>query len=293
MKPTPTIKQLRYLAALAETGHFGRAADQCAVTQSTLSAGIQDLEEILDIRLVDRSRRQVTISAEGWDVVERARRILSDVDDLVASVQTQRAPLTGALRLGVIPTIAPFLLPKVLPVLRARFPKLELFLREDQTHRLIEQLETGRLDVLLLAFPFPHPDLTVCEMFDDPLLLCRQGGEGGEMRLADLDPARLLLLEDGHCLRDQVIRACRIQGPRGVAFQPTSLHTLVQMVASGLGSTLVPRMAVEAGLLDGTTLEAVGFEDATPARTIGLAWRPETPRGGEYRTLAGVLSQHA
>ncbi len=290
----PTLKQLRYLVTLADMGHFGRAADACAVTQSTLSSGIQDLEATLDVRLVDRTRRQVALTPVGAEVVERARRLLSDAEDLVAVAQARRAPLSGSLRLGVIPTIAPFFLPRVLPVLRDRFADLKLFLREDQTARLIELLEANRLDVLILAFPYDHASLSVAHLFDDPFRLCRPQGTGApaKPRLDSLNPADLLLLEDGHCLRDHILTACRVAG-RGPlnTFQATSLHTLVHMVESGLGATLVPQMALESGILTGSTLEAVGFEDGDPARQIGLAWRRTSSRAAEYQLLAETLRE--
>lgn len=281
---------MQYLVALAETGHFGRAADLCTVTQSTLSSGIRDLEDALQTRLVDRSRRQMALTAQGHVVAERAKDILAAVDDLVDSTRATRAPLTGPLRLGVIPTIAPFLLPQLLPALRQRFPDLKLYLREDQTARLIDHVESGRLDLLLLALPFPHPGLTMRPLFADPLLLCRRPSEG-PAHLEALRGGDLLLLEDGHCLRDHVITACHVP-PRGAvdSFQATTLQTLVHMVESGLGQTLLPSMAVDAGMLQGTDLQAVSFEDAAPQREIALAWRPGSGRVEEFEMFAHFLT---
>jgi LysR family transcriptional regulator, hydrogen peroxide-inducible genes activator len=286
-----TLKQLRYLLALHGTRHFGAAAGHCHVTQSTLSAAIQELETTLDAQLVERTRRRVTFTPMGEEIVERAQRVVAEADDLMQLARRQGAPLSGRLRLGVIPTIAPFYLPRILPHLRARYPSLRLFLREDQTARLLEQLEGGQLDALLLALPYNHAGIQACPLFPDPLRLCRprqSGQEGASM--GALDPRRLLLLEDGHCLRDHVVAACSLaeRGPFD-GFKATSLHTLVQMVDNGLGETLIPEMAVQAGILEGTGLEAAPFVDGEPKRTIALAWRRGTSRQTEFELLAAVL----
>ncbi len=288
----PTLRQLRYLVTLSEVRHFGRAAEACAVSQSALSAGIQDLEDTLQVTLVDRSRRQVALTPAGEETADRARRILADIHDLVQTAQSGRAPLTGPLHLGVIPTIAPFFLPRVLPGLRARFPDLQLFLREDQTERLIDRLEQGRLDVLVMAFPYAHPGIATLPLFEDAFRLCRTAAPTGPApTLGGLNPADLLLLEDGHCLRDHVVAACRLSG-RGPlnTFQATSLHTLVQMVENGLGATLVPEMAVNAGILSQTRLQAERFADAEPTREIGLAWRTPSARADEFTLLGQTLT---
>ncbi len=288
---TPTLRQLRYLVALADAGHFGRAAEASAVTQSTLSTGIQDLEQILGTALVDRSRRQAALTPAGEEAVLRARRILADVEELASAMRAGRAPLSGPLRLGVIPTVAPFFLPRILPALRTSFPALKLFLREDQTLRLIEQLDAGRLDVLVLALPFEHPAIETLDLFTDPFRLCRRPEPHAPAPTVEaLNPAQMLLLEDGHCLRDHVMTACRLAG-RGTlnTFQATSLHTLVHMVDSGLGLTLVPQMALDAGILEPTGLEAVAFDGEDPARAIGLAWRKRSSRADEFAMLGEAL----
>lgn len=286
-----TLKQLRYLMALHGTRHFGAAAGHCHVTQSTLSAAIQELESILNTRLVERTRRRVTFTPVGEEIVERAQRVVAEADDLMQLAQRQAAPLSGRLRLGVIPTIAPFYLPRILPPLRARYPSLRLFLREDQTDRLLEQLDGGQLDALLLALPWDHTGIQAKPLFSDSLLLCRLKRDGGERPLmAALDPRRLLLLEDGHCLRNHVVASCALaeRGPFD-GFKATSLHTLVQMVDNGLGETLIPEMAVQAGILEGTGIEAVSFADGEPKRTIALAWRRGASRQAEFELLASLL----
>ncbi len=288
----PTVRQLRYLVALREAGHFGRAAEACAVTQSTLSAGIQDLEALLGGLLADRSRRQVCLTPLGLSVAERAAAVLQDLEDLVLLAREPRAPLTGPLRLGVIPTIAPFLLPTLFRHLRTAHPDLQPVLREDRTAALVEELEAGRLDVLLLALPYALPGMTVEPLFEDPLLLCRPAGAApkGPVELAQVEESQLILLEDGHCLRDQVLSACALDRTRSLSpIQATSLHTLVPMLAHGLGQTLVPRMALEAGLLTGADVEAVDFVDAHPVREIALAWPQRSARADEFRMLADVL----
>ncbi len=290
----PTVRQLRYLVALHEAGHFGRAAEACAVTQSTLSAGIQDLEALLGSPLADRSRRQVSLTPLGLQVAERAGGILVDLETLVADAKAPRLPLTGPLRIGVIPTVAPFLLPMVFGGLRERYPDLRPVLREDRTADLVDALEAGRLDVLLLALPFTLPGLAVEVLFDDPLMLCRPEGATppGPVPLAQVEETDLLLLEDGHCLRDQVLSACSLDRTQGLSpIQATSLHTLVPMLALGLGHTLIPSMAVEAGLLHGAGVEAVGFSDAGPVRQIALAWPARSARADEFQLLGVCLRE--
>jgi LysR family hydrogen peroxide-inducible transcriptional activator len=290
---TPTLRQLRYLVALEDHRHFGRAADHCAVTQSTLSAGIKDLEDLLSVSLVDRGRRQTALTPAGLETAQRARKLLQDAEELVLAASAARVPLSGPLSLGVIPTIAPFLLPRILPGLRAAFPSLKLFLREDQTLRLIDLIDAGRLDAAILAFPYEHPAIESYELFSDPFLLCNKSGDPIEPpKLQDLDPADLLLLEDGHCLRDHVLTSCKLstRGPVN-GFQATSLYTLIHMVESGLGATLVPQMAIDAGFLEGLNVSAMHFADAKPERKIGIAWRRGTGRADEYRLLGQTLAR--
>ncbi len=290
----PTVRQLRYLVALREAEHFGRAAEACAVTQSTLSAGIQDLEALLGAPIADRSRRQVSLTPLGLQVAEQAVGLLADLEQMVAAARAPRQPLTGPLRIGVIPTIAPFLLPTVFGPLRQGYPDLQAVFREDRTADLVDALEAGRLDVLLLALPYPLAGLAVETLFDDPLMLCRPVGSvpPGPVPLAHVEEHDLLLLEDGHCLRDQVLSACSLDRTRAHSpIQATSLHTLVPMLGLGLGHTLIPAMAINAGLLKGVDVEVVGFSDAGPARQIALAWPARSSRADEFRLLGDCLRQ--
>ncbi len=288
----PTVRQLRYLVALREAGHFGRAADACAVTQSTLSAGIQDLEALLGVTLADRSRRQVSLTPLGHELAERAAGILMDLDGLMAQAREPRPPLTGPLRMGIIPTIAPFFVPRIFPALQNAYPDLAPVLREDRTADLLEALDAGRLDVALLALPYALSGLTVEVLFDDPLLLCRPCGQepDGPVPLSHVEDVDLIVLEDGHCLRDQVLSACSLERARGLSpIQATSLHTLVPMLAHGLGHTLMPRMALDAGILSGMAVEAVEFADAAPVRQVALVWAGRSSRDTEFKLLAQFL----
>ena len=296
MNPLPSPQQLRYVLALAEHRHFGRAAAACAVTQSTLSTGVQALERLLDADLLDReSGRRVVFTRLGEEIVERARTALAALEAVPEAAAAARAPMSGPLRLGVIPTIGPFLLPRLMPVLRARFPQLRLFLREDTTDRLIARLDAGRLDLLLLALPCECGTADTMPVLRDEFLVALPPGhplaELDRIAPAALETERLLLLEDGHCLRDQVLAACgRLRQHEPDGFAATSLHTLVQMVAGHLGVTLVPRLAVSCGLVAGTGIVLRPLDGAGGWRSLGLAWRPGAPRAAEYRALGQVLS---
>jgi LysR family hydrogen peroxide-inducible transcriptional activator len=288
MTPLPTPQQLRYLVTLAEAGHFGRAAAACAVSQSTLSAGILVLERQLNVAILDRSAgRHVVFTPLGLELVETARAALAALVAVVETADAARAPMSGPLRLGIIPTIGPFLLPKLMPELRKHYPALKLFLREDQTRHLLERLDDGQLDVLILAEPYPvGPVETLAVMRDEfcaalPRAHRLAGRESVDV--AELAGEPLLLLEDGHCLRGQVLATCGTGAGREQNFAATSLHTLIQMVAGGLGVTLVPRLAVRAGLTQGVALSRL--EGAEAWRTISLAWRRNSPRAEEYRAL--------
>jgi LysR family hydrogen peroxide-inducible transcriptional activator len=295
MTPLPTPQQLRYLVTLAETGHFGRAAAACAVSQSTLSAGILVLERQLNAQILDRSiAKHVVFTPLGHDLVAKARAALSALGTLAEAADAARAPMTGPLRLGLIPTIGPFLLPRLMPALRSLYPALQLFLREDQTGRLLEQLEGGQLDVLLLAEPCACGAAETFSIFRDEFLAALPSGHPLAAResvpLAALSAEQFLLLEDGHCLRDQVLAACGAQMAREQRFAATSLHTLIQMVAGGLGVTIVPRLAVTAGITQGADVQLRRLEGAGGWRSIALAWRPASPRAAEYRALAPLIA---
>jgi LysR family transcriptional regulator, hydrogen peroxide-inducible genes activator len=295
----PSPQQLRYLTALAESRHFGRAALACAVTQSTLSAGILALERQLDAAILDRSAgRHVVFTPLGLELVCRAGAALTGLEAFVEAAQAARAPMSGPLRLGVIPTIGPFLLPRLMPVLREAFPQLRLYLREDTTARLVERLEANRLDVLLLALPCDCGGADASPVARDEFLVALPQGHGlaaqERIPVAALAGERLLLLEDGHCLRDQALAVCGLlagdrDGQDG--FAATSLHTLVQMVAGGLGVTLLPQLAITAGVTAGTAIVLRPVAGAGAWRTLGLAWRPNAPRASEYRALAPLLAE--
>lgn len=292
MKPIPTLRQLRYLVAVVDRCHFGQAAAACSVSQSTLSASIQELEDLLGAPLLERTKRTVVPTALGRNVAERARGLLKGAEDLMDAGQAARDPLSGRLHLGVIPTIGPFLLPRAMPRLRESFPKLQLYLREDQTARLLERLESGELDAVLLALPYALGDLEVMELGEDRFSIVQPAGHVATANLAD---ENLLLLEDGHCLRDQALAACELEGARrNAGFNGTSLHTLAQMVANGLGVTLMPKMALDAGILRGLDvtvrpLDVMVRAGAVPHRRIGLVWRRSSARAETFRALGDAL----
>lgn len=297
MAHRPTLKQLNYLCAVAKHRHFGQAAKSCHVSQPTLSAGISELEDNLGVLLVERDNKSVLLTDIGQEVVARAQRILTQTDDLVSLVESAGKPFSGSLHLGVIPTIAPFLLPRFLPRFRRKYPDCQLFIREDLSVNLVSRLRDGELDVVLLALPYPTEGLDVEALFYDEFLLAYYD----EHRLAkktpllsrDLRGQDVLLLEDGHCLRDHVLEACRMSDRDMAApFQATSLNTLVQMVANNIGVTLLPRMALDGKLLAGTQVKTRAFEEETVQRSIGLCWRRNSPRKEEFHLLGKVITQH-
>jgi LysR family transcriptional regulator, hydrogen peroxide-inducible genes activator len=301
MKPMeilPTLKQLRHLVALADNRHFGKAAKACLVTQSTLSASVKELEDILQAPLVDRTNRRVAFTPLGEATAERARRLLEGAQEIVLAAQGERAPLTGTVRLGVIPTIGPFLLPRLLPALREAWPKLKLYLREDQTDPLLEQLHAGRLDALVLALPYDCGNVEMAVLFEDPFSVAvrrdHKLAAAKRIEAEDLRDEPLLLLQDGHCLRDHALSACRLgEKPHLESFEATSLMTLVQMVDNGLGTTLLPRLALDAGILKGTDLVARPIAADSPARDIALVWRKGTRRREEFQLLAKEIKRLA
>ena len=289
----PTLKQLQYLTALHIHGHFGRAAEACFVTQSTLSAGLAELESLLGVRLVERNRRVVRFSPMGERVAAKAYDVLREADELAGLTVGGDRPLSGPLRLGVIPTIAPFLLPRALPRVRADWPDLKLYLREEMSGPASEALSRGMLDILLLATPWETPGLTVMPLFDDPFFLVFRPGDLPDPPPAvapeAIDPHHLLLLEDGHCLKEQALSACgRPQLRADPAHRGTSLVTLVQMVAGGLGQTLVPKLALDAGIIAGSDLIARPVS-GNAFRTVALVWRQGSPREAEFRLLGESL----
>jgi LysR family hydrogen peroxide-inducible transcriptional activator len=298
MRALPTPQQLRYLLALDETQHVGRAARLCAVTQSTLSAGIIQLERQLDARILDRAAgKHVVFTGLGQELVRYARGAMAALESLADVADAARAPLGGPLRLGVIPTIGPFLLPRLMPSLRESFPALRLHLREELTGRLVDWLEEARIDAALLALPCACGAAATVPVGRDEFIAALPRGHQLAVRsrvpAAALARERLLLLEDGHCLRDQALAVCGQHGLSQTAasddYTATSLHMLVQMVASGLGVTLLPRLAVEAGITTGLPIELRPLNGDGAWRTIGLAWRPNAPRAEAYRALAPLV----
>lgn len=292
----PTLRQLQYLTLLAKTGSFSRAADAAHVTQPTLSAGVQELEKILGTAMVDRNRSGVILTAAGAETVARAEIILAQTEDLVQEARGAGQPLTGRFRLGVIPTIAPFILPAGLRILRGRYSKLKLFLREDLTHRLIAELKSGALDAALIALPYDMAGLDWAHVVDDELLAAFPDGHPFclDARVAPkrLKAEDMILLEDGHCLRDHALRACGLGGgrrARGEGFSATSLATLVQMVGSGLGVSFLPAMAVDAGLVESSGVTVRGLDADHASREIVVAWRAGSTRSVEGRLLADVF----
>ena len=290
----PTLKQLQYLVALHEHGHFGRAADASFVSQSTLSAGIRELESLLGVTLVERSRRVVRFTALGNAVVAKAHRVLRETEELVDLVQAAGKPLVGQLRMSVIPTIAPFMLPRFLPRLRRERPELQLMIREETSQAAVESLHHGRADCVLLALPFATGEVDSAHIGDDPLLVAFPKNDPRDPPAIVppdmIDEGRLLLLEDGHCLKDHALAACDRSGVRGsAAMIGTSLHTLVQLVDNGLGLTMLPQMAVDAGILAGTDVVARPVKSARASREIALIWRRNSPRKAEFELLAQEL----
>ncbi|HEX7783511.1 MAG TPA: hydrogen peroxide-inducible genes activator [Sphingobium sp.] len=294
----PTLKQLQYLVALKEQGHFGKAADVCFVTQSTLSAGIRELESLVGITLVERTRRVVRFTALGDRIVEKAHRVLREAEELAAIAQASGKPLSGELRMSVIPTIAPFLLPRLLPRLRTDKPDLKLYLREETSHAAVESLRHGNADCVLLALPYATGEVESEFLFSDALFVAFPKDDPRDppafIAPEMIDESRLLLLEDGHCLKDHALAACNRPELRAEAtMMGTSLHTLVQMVENGLGLTMLPEMAIEGGILNNTHIVARPLSSDHARRDIALVWRKNSPRGEEFRMLADILRDAA
>lgn len=295
MRALPSLRQLRYLIALAEHLHFTKAAEYCFVTQSTLSAGIKELEEILGPALVERDKHSVQLTEAGSLVVARARELIAAAEDLVEEARALAAPMQGLLRLGAIPTIAPFLLPPLLTELRAAEPDLKLALREDMTANLLDRLRSGQLDLALIALPVDVSGLHVTTLFDDELWLVGPKQDAALKARTEVGPnelsERLLLLEEGHCLREHALAACAARDKlRADEIAATSLLTLLQMVESGLGLALIPELALRAGILAGANLSAKTLAEA-PTREIALVSRKTNPRGAEAALIAEFLVQ--
>jgi LysR family hydrogen peroxide-inducible transcriptional activator len=289
-----TLKQLRYLTALAEHRHFGRAAEACAVTQPALSMQIRDLEKDLGIDLVERRPGEVILTETGAEVARRAERVLAGARDLTEFARHSGRLLSGRLRLGVIPTLAPYVLPQILPALQRRFPELRVDLRETQTRTLMEELARGALDAVLLALPVDEDDIETLPLFNDPFLLAVPAADKRSDRARvdarDIEQERLILLEEGHCLRDQALAFCapRRETPAGLG--ATSLSTVMQMVANGYGVTLLPKIALDVEQRD-ERVKLLRFRDPEPTRSIGLAWRRTSPRKVDFIALGQIVTE--
>jgi LysR family transcriptional regulator, hydrogen peroxide-inducible genes activator len=291
-----TLRQLRYLQALAQYRHFGRAADACAVTQPALSMQIRDLERSLEAELVERRPGEAALTEIGLEVARRGERVLAAARDLVDFARHRGRVLAGRLKLGIIPTLAPYVLPKVLPDLQRRYPDLSVELRETQTKVLVEELAGGDLDVVMLALPLPDAEIETLHLFDDSFLLAVPADDPLSQRARinprEIDQQRLILLEEGHCLRDQALAYCA--APRHampLSLGATSLATVMQMVASGYGVTLVPEVAIDVEVRD-ERVKLLRFTAPEPGRTVGLAWRRTSPRKADFHAL-GQLAREA
>ena len=292
------LRDLRYLVALADLRHFGRAADACFVSQPTLSTQIRKLEEELGLTLIERAPRKVMLTAAGQDAVLRARRIVAEVDELKEAARRSRDPASGALRLGVFPTLGPYLLPHVVPHLRERFPQLELLLTEEKSDVLLARLREGKLDAALLALPLHDDQLHAQFLFEEAFLLAAPErhplAQSKALHIDALNDETLLLLEDGHCLRDQALDVCRLSGAQEkTGFRATSLETLRQMVAAGVGVTLLPALSVHDPIVQPAGIRLVRFADPAPSRRIALVWRKSSALDGFLQQLAEVVGTQA
>jgi LysR family transcriptional regulator, hydrogen peroxide-inducible genes activator len=290
-----SLRQLRYFDALAQLLHFGRAAEQCAVTQPALSMQIQELEKEIGAVLIERTRAGAKLTLEGAEIARRVASILASIRDLADYARHSASVLTGRLQLGVIPTIAPYVLPKLLPSLRAEHPDLDLHLRETQTQYLIEDLIAGRLDALLLALPVEHPEIEMQVLFEDTFVLALPASRPlppKAIATPDLfENDRLLLLEEGHCLRDQALSFCDLKQVENLdTFGTTSLSTIVQMVSNGLGVTLLPRISLETEARRGD-IQVLPFAPPEPHRKVGLAWRQSSPRKRDFAELGRIVQR--
>ena len=289
-----TLRQLRYLTSLARYRHFGRAAEDCSVSQPALSMQVRELEREIGAELVERRPNEIAFTATGVEVAERAERILAATRDLIDFAR-HRDVLSGILKLGIIPTLAPYILPRMLPKLQAEYPRLRLEVRETQTKMLLEELVRGELDGVMLALPVEGVDIETLRLFDDPFLLAVPAADErplrGRVDIADVDQGRLILLEEGHCLRDQALAFCappRRDTPAGLG--ATSLATVMQMVANGYGVTLLPEVAAETEVRD-DRVRLLRFAEPQPARTIGLAWRRTSPRRKDFAALGDIVTK--
>jgi LysR family hydrogen peroxide-inducible transcriptional activator len=285
-----TLRQLRYFDALARHGHFGRAAEACAISQPALSMQIKEMEEALGGVLLERSARQVALTKFGEELLTRVRDILRSVDELGDFARASRDRLAGRLRVGMIPTIAPYLLPKVIENLARLHPELDIHVRETLTPRLIKEVAEGRLDTAIVALPVSEPSLTEIALFKETFLLVRPGEQEGMPvpSRENLREMKLLLLEEGHCFRDQALSFCNMQAPPREVLDASSLSTLVQMVGAGIGVTLIPEMAVAVETRS-ASVSVARFKNPQPSRTIGMVWRKSSPLARQLAQISEVV----
>jgi len=289
----PTLRQLEYLVAVVELNHFGRAAERCHVTQSTLSTGIKELEFLLAAELIERTRRSVKPTALGLDIADKARSVLDGAREIAEAANAASNPLSGQIRLGVIPTIGPFVLPRVLGGLRRAYPDLQLLLSEEQTGVALERLSRGALDVALLALPYDVRDFDTMALGRDALWVAMPKGHAlakrRQIKPEHLDSGEMLLLDDGHCLRDHALAACHFAGKASGGFGTNSLYTMVEMVANGLGVTLLPEIALSSGLAKSSAIELRPLKSDGPGRELALVWRKSYKRDADIAALGAYL----
>ncbi len=289
-----SVKQLRYYYALSRLKHFGKAADHCAVTQPALSMQIKDLEEILGLSLVIRGKSKISLTPDGEEIARRAEKIITDIQDIGSYAKTRAGLLSGIFRLGIIPTIAPYILPKLLPILADKYPDLDLKLRETTTSRLKDEILQGQLDAILVALPINHHDLETQALFEDPFFLAINADTSPQTDDVQtlLDQGNLLLLEEGHCLRDQAVSLCeKVSQENFSQFGATSLKTLMELVSNGQGITLVPKMAAKVEIPNESNVRLLPFSDPEPTRTIGLVWRKSSPRDKDFKAISKALEE--
>lgn len=303
MKPLPNLRHLRYLVALHDNEHFGKAADACFVTQSTLSAGIRELEHALGVAVAERTKRSVMITPIGRRIVARARLLLRDAEALMAMGQEQSQPMSGMIEMGVLPTIGPYLLPRLIRGIGETFPRLRLSLREDKTGHLLTWLSEGRLELVMMAFPYETPGMETFMLFDDAYrfvasttspLAHPPKGKARAITEADFEGQDMLLLEHDHCLHSHALPVLRQAAEaQHASYASTSLPTLVAMVSEGMGSTLLPDLAITGGILEGSSVVVRPLGEDASARTIGLCWRRDSPRGDTFRQLGVFIRDWA
>lgn len=286
----PTIRQLQFLVALADEGSFSKAATACHVTQPTLSAAIREVEGLLGVQLVERQARGAELTPSGEVVVDRARQILTDVDDLIMAAKGSGEPLTGSFRLGAIPTIAPYILPDLFSTLKSKYPALKLFLREDLTSRLLDGFKSRNLDAAIVALPWDMRGFETEPLFEDPFFVASSTdhpfAQQKSVSMDELKETDLLLLEEGHCLRTHALAACEFAPRQNQDLSATSLHTLLYMVSGGIGVSLIPKLAVDAGVGGRSDIAVRPFHADTAGRTVAIAWRAGSPHGESAKLIA-------